>query len=72
MIEKIDFQPTLVSPDMQVIAEKLNEVIDVVNSRAILERTNHPEEVAEVCERAVRTGSHADFKAWLELRRKYL
>ena len=54
-----------------MIGEKLNEVIDVVNERAVLEETDHPE-VAEACKKAVRTGSHADLKAWLELRRKYL
>ena len=71
MIERLDYRPTLISCNEQIIIEKLNEVIDVVNSRASLEETDHPE-VAEACKKAVQTGSHADFKAWLELRRKYL
>lgn len=57
--------------DIYMIAEKLNEVIDVVNRRAILDETDHPK-VAEFCRKAVRTGSHADLKAYLDMRRKYL
>ena len=53
------------------IALKLNEVIEAINAKAILDETTHSD-VAKACQKAVRTGSHADLKAYLELRRKFL
>ena len=58
-------------PTMKELTEKLNEVIDVVNGRAILDETTHPA-VAEACKKAVRTGSHSDLVAYLALRRQLL
>ena len=67
MIEKL---PGCVT-NPSTIVEALNEVIDYINERAVLEETDHPE-VAEAAKKAVRTGTHADLKIWLDLRRKYL
>ena len=70
MIEKLDLEDNI--SEMQInIWQKLNEVIEVINDRAILDETDHPE-VAEACRKAVRTGLHADLKEWLKLRRQYL
>ncbi len=55
------------------IVAKLNEVIDVVNATATL--IHHHEvgdELALAAKKAAVTGSHADLKAYLALRRKYL
>ena len=70
MIEKLLHDSDIVE-QLATLTRKLNEVIDTVNERAVLEETDHPE-VAEACKKAIRTGSHANLKAWLELRRKYL
>ena len=67
MIDRIDMDNILTD---YTLALKLNEVIDALNSRAVLEETGHPE-VAEAAKKAVRTGTHADLKIWLDLRRKY-
>lgn len=70
MIEKLTYDSDIKEAVID-LTEKLNEVIDAVNSRAILEETDHPE-VAEAAKKAAQTGSHADLKTWLDLRRKYL
>ena len=70
MIEKMDLEYTK-TPTEYGIVEKLNEVIDYLNDRAILDETDHPG-VAEAAKKATRTGSHSDLKAYLALRRRYL
>ena len=72
MIEKIDFDSA--DPrEMQIdIWQKLNEVIDLVNKHEEINHFPEMDELAEASLKAARTGSHADLKAWLELRRKYL
>lgn len=70
MIEKLTLDSDIQEAVIDIV-KKLNEVIDLVNNRTILEKTDHPE-VAEAAQKAVRTGSHADLKAWLDMRKKYL
>lgn len=73
MIERLDYRPTLISCNEQIIIEKLNEVIDVVNSRAsFMDKVFGGEntELAKAAKKAATTGNHKDLQEYLRLQRE--
>ena len=65
MIEKLRLDKDI--SEMQInIWEKLNEIIDVVNSRTTM-KEEYPE-LAKLVEKAITTGNRTDLRNYLELK----
>jgi len=72
MIEKLKLDPDV--EEMQInIWQKLNEVIDATNSITTLAVLHHEglAEVEKASKKAATTGSRADLREYLKLRKKY-